>query len=127
VSYNLYEYVNYAGKSTFSLWANALAIAQRAKLQVKLNLLRTVGPDLPPTLLAGTSSGHIKKLKVKGNVQLRPRLCIGPIDQGREFSLLLGVTEVNMKSVPPDADEIAVQRRLDIIADKEQRRCLYVS
>jgi hypothetical protein len=126
VAYNLFEFVNAAGKFPFRAWRQDLDKTQAARLQVKLDLLRTSGPDLSPGLLAGTSSGQIKKLRVQGNVKLRPRLCYGPILNDLEFSLLLGVFERDDKSVPANADDIAVDLRLQIIADPQNRRQPYV-
>jgi hypothetical protein len=128
VAYNLFEYVSSAGRGEMTEWKKELDTVQRAKLQSKLNILKTYGPGTPTGLLAGTSSGsgHIQKLKVKGNVQLRPRLCAGPIDQNAEYSLLVAVYERDMKDYPRDANEIADARRLEIIANHLGRRRPYV-
>jgi hypothetical protein len=58
--------------------------------------------SLPPQLLAGTRSGHIKKFKIKGDIQLRPHLCIGPINNEEEYTFLVGAVEKNWKLIPED-------------------------
>ena len=127
--YNLYEYVNSSGKNLFKDWREGLDKPQQIKFAVKVNLLRTwpVGTELPPGLITGTSNGHILKMRVHGQVQLRPRLCKGPIDHGREFSFLVGAVEKNFKTVPHDVDSVASTRRQEIIEDQHLRRCAYVA
>jgi hypothetical protein len=122
----LFEYVDAGGKPIFRSWRGGLDTLQRAKLDSKINILRTSGADLATGLLAGTSSGHIKKLKVQGNVKLRPRLCEGPIHHGTEFSLLVGAVEKDMKTIPANADELSTSRRSEIIQSPTLRRCPYV-
>lgn len=123
--YTLYEYVDRAGALTFSVWRNGLDSQQRARLDSKANMLRTAGPHVSSGLLAGTSLGHIRKLKVQGNVKLRPRLCEGPVAYGSEFTMLVGATEINFKTVPSNADQLAADRRIEVRADPEARRQHY--
>lgn len=124
VVYNLFEYVDTHGSKVFSEWRDGLQKAQQAQLDNKVNMLRTSGANLGPRLLANTR-GHIRKLRVNGNVQLRPRLCPGPINNDTEFSFLLGAVERDMKDIPPKADDLAESRRNEIIADSK-RRTVYV-
>ena len=51
----------------------------------------------PPGLLAGPNIGgqaHIYKLRVKSNVQMRPMLSKGPLDNAAEFTFLARAIEV---------------------------------
>lgn len=125
MAYSVFEYVDRTGARPFSEWRDGLDSQQRARLANKINILRTGGPDLSSGLLAGTSSGLIRKLKVQGNVKLRPRLCSGPIHSGSEFSLLVGAVERDWKTVPGNADDLAVQRRAEIVDEPKDRRWPY--
>ena len=62
-------------------------------------MLEKEGSNLFPQMLCGTETPGILKLRVKGNVQLRPMLCRGPIEIDKEFTLLLGACEVGGKLV----------------------------
>lgn len=62
------------------------------------------------------------KLRVKGNVQLRPMLCEGPVDVKSEFTLLLGAIEVGGKLQPRGADALANDIKQAIKADPANRR-----
>jgi len=108
--------------NVISEWTRDLEKTQRIKLNQKLDMLTQYGPNLPPRLLAGPIFSHIYKLKVKGNVQLRPMLCKGPIDNEKEFTLLLGAIEVGDNLIPNDAPQRALYNRAEIINNKE-RRC----
>src|SRR5437588_9360141 len=93
--WTLFDYVNEDGVNEIAQWTRRLEKRQRIKLNQKLDMLQKHGPDLPPQLLAGPIFPHIYKLKVKGNVQLRPMLCKGPIIYDEEFTLLLGAIETD--------------------------------
>jgi hypothetical protein len=73
--------------------------------------------------LAGPICDSIYKLKVKGNVQLRPLLCKGPINNDEEFTLLIGAKEVQGELQPDGVEYKAIERREGVIADPENRRC----
>jgi len=77
-------------------------------------------------VLAGTDSPGISKLRVRGNVQLRPMLCCGPIDVKAEFTLLCGAKEIGGKIIPKDADRLALSRKAEVAAQPEQRRTPHV-
>lgn len=84
------------------------------KLAIHTNLLN--GP-LP-------AERHIYKLKVRGDVPLRPLLCRGPFDLEREYTLLQGAREIGGRFDPADAPARAEKNRRAIIQDKN-RRCLH--
>ncbi len=119
----IYDHVSGDGENVIARWAQGLEGVQRKKLRAKLDMLAQAGPDLPTQLLSPTGVGHIYKLRVKGNVQLRPMLCRGPIDHDSEFTLLLGAIEVGNRLRPIDAAQIAATIREEIRADPDNRRC----
>jgi len=77
---------------------------------------------MAPKLLAGTKSRNIKKLQIKGRLQLRPLLCRGPINMDQEeYTFLLGAIERNSKYEPRDAIKKAVTNRTNLLADNSRR------
>ena len=121
-SWKLYDYRNAKKVNEIKIWAKDLEKKQRIQLNQKLDMLIQNGPNLSPGLLAGPIFDHVYKLKVKSNVQLRPILCKGPIDNNKEFTLLLGAKEVNFKLKPAEAEKIAAHNRMEIINNPD-RRC----
>lgn len=121
--WNLYNYVDTNGNNVIKKWTEGLQTAQRAKLNQKLDMICRSGLDFAPNLISGTKkSGRVKKLKIKGNVQLRPMLCDGPINQN-EVTLLLGAKEVGGKLVPANSYEKAASNLESIVSDPTNRRC----
>ena len=118
----LYDYLDANGNNIIKEWAEGLQKRHRIKLNQKPDMLEQYGPNLPPQLLAGPIAEHIYKLKVKGDVQLRPLLCKGPIDNEQEYTLLVGAKEIQSKLNPPDAVERAIEHRQAIV-DDILRRC----
>src|SRR5690348_2430654 len=100
----IYDFSNSRGSSVIQEWADDIRLSKkiRGRFDLKVDLLITSEPELVPKLLAGTRSGHIKKLKVKGDVQLRPHLCMGPIDHEAECTFLVGAVEKDYKLIPED-------------------------
>lgn len=119
--YRLFDYTDGNGNNDIKAWTKELEKIQRAKLNAKLDMLEKHGPDLFPHVLTDTPTPGIQKLRVKGNVQLRPMLCKGPIN-GNEFTLLIGATERDSRFVPDKADEKANDRK-SIIIGNPNRRC----
>lgn len=119
--WTLFDYVNEHGVNEFAQWTRGLEKRQRVKLNQKLDMLQKHGPDLPPQLLAGPIFTHIYKLKIKGNVQLRPMLCKGPISNDEEFTLLLGAIETD-DELDHSPEEAARIREIVIAAPRNRRR-----
>lgn len=103
------------------VWGRSLEKGERARLNSKVKLLERAG-DLVPRMLFGTHKRHIKKLKVKGKVQLRPMLCLGPAVVDGELTFLQGAIEKDGEFIPPDAEERADKNRVDLLASPG-RRC----
>lgn len=120
--FQLFDYVNGRGENLILEWTKDLQKTDRAKLNAKLDALEALGDDLLPEVLTGTGTAGIFKLRVKGNVQLRPMLCRGPINVGEEYTLLIGAKEVGGKLTPRDADAIAGQRRDEVRGDPARRK-----
>lgn len=120
--FKLFDYCNPAGENEFKTWTQALQPVQRGKLNAKLDMLKMLGDGLFPAILTGTDTPGILKLRIKGNVQLRPMLCKGPIDVDEEFSLLVGAIEVGRKLKPRNADVIGDGRKKEIRSDPDNRR-----
>ena len=121
MTWKLYDYVDEHGVNDIKRWSETLEKRQLAKLNQKLDKLEISGPDLSPQLLSDAGESQIKKLKVKGNVQLRPLLCIGPINRDSEFTLLLGAIEKGGRYIPKYAPKTAKERRKIVIKDTARR------
>lgn len=120
--YLIFDYVNLQGVNEFKQWTTDLEKAQRAKLNEKIDKLEIYGDALYPEMLTGTPVAGISKLRAKGNVQLRPLLCKGPVDVSKEYTLLMGAKEVGSKWVPKGAPQSANTKKQAVIADPENRR-----
>jgi hypothetical protein len=104
-------------------WADDMPMQkrERAKLDMRIDLLERVEDNLPPGLLHNTKCKHIMHLVVNGKVALRPMLCRGPLDVKNEFTFLLGATERDRKYVPRDAPLLAEQNRSDLVLNASNR------
>lgn len=120
--YSIFDYVNHQGQNEFKDWTTGLEKPQRIKLNEKLDKLMLYGDALHPEMLTGTSVAGIKKLRVKGNVQLRPLLCNGPINVEKEYTLLMGAKEIGSKWVPKSAPTLANTKKQAVINDPNDRR-----
>lgn len=118
----LFDYTDKNGKNDIKTWTLELEKSQRAKLNAKLDMLALQGHELFPQVLTGTDTPGILKLRVKGNVQLRPMLCQGPINHENEFTLLIGAIERDFRLIPEKADEKANERKT-ILIENPNRRC----
>jgi hypothetical protein len=123
--WDLYDYVANGGRNLFKEWSEGLQTADLARLNRKLEMLERNGPELGPGLLAGPIKrhAHIYKIKINGNVALRPLLCKGPIKNDKEFTLLMGAFERDRDWVPKNAPNLAEARREEVLADHKRRRC----
>lgn len=120
----VWHYIDQANVDEFAQWASGLEKRQRIKLQAKIDMLQRYGSELPPQLLSETGEAHIKKLKVHGNVQLRPLLCrlTDNNAEDEEFVLLKGAFEIQSDYVPVDALSIAAAYRQDLLKDETRKR-----
>jgi len=124
IKFDLFDYTDSNGKNNIKEWTLGLEKIQRAKFNAKLDMLALHGSELFPHVLTDTPTSGIQKLRVKGNAQLRPMLCKGPINNEKEFTLLIGATERDSRLVPDKADEKANERKQMIIKDPT-RRCFH--
>ncbi|HBY63536.1 MAG TPA: hypothetical protein DEH78_27240 [Solibacterales bacterium] len=116
-------------RSVIQTWLDDEEISKsgRGKLNQKLDMLRQLGPDLPPKVLAGPLSSRDRKLKSKNTYKLiihaekmlRPFLCKGPIDNENEYTMLMGAIEKGgrLDHDPAEAEDI----RLQVIEDPGRR------
>ena len=118
--YAIYDYVDPVEGNLVKAWSMKLQKKERAKLNAKLDALEICGSDLIPGLLSPTGVPSIFKLKIKGQVQLRPMICEGPGGKP-EFTLLLGAKEISSKYDPVNAPEKAAAIRIELIAHPERR------
>lgn len=122
MAWKLFEYTDARGVRVIKDWV--LDSAVKARLNQRLDMLRRMGPEVPPGLVSGPGIGghiHIRKMKVKGNVQLRPMLCKGP-GAGDEFTFLERATERDGKIVPSSAPDSADERRREVVDSSHGRR-----
>ena len=121
MAWEIYDYIDSHGNNDVQRWFQKLQTRDRARLNSKLDMLMRTGPDLAPRLLSDTTDRSIKKIRVNGNVALRPMLCRGPINNDLEYTLLIGATEKDRKRKPRNAIEQAGERRTIIINDPTRR------
>jgi hypothetical protein len=118
--WKIYDYVHPTKGNLMKHWASKLQKEQRVKLDFKVDALEQHGMDLIPNVVAPTRVRLIFKLRVKGNVQLRPLLCAGPGD-AESFTFLLGAKEIQSHFDPPGAPDIAAIYRNDLIVNPQRR------
>lgn len=124
MSWSIWEFTDNRERGVVEVWLDAERIQKKArtKLNVRVDLLRQLGPDAP-NLLAGPIYEHVYKMKISSHgVQLRPMLCKGPINNETEYTLLLGATERGGRFQPHDAPERAEENRETILLDSRRRR-----
>jgi hypothetical protein len=124
MTFSIYEYVDANGVNQMQPWVAGLQVRQRAGLDSILDKLHLNGEAMRPTMLAGTAEPGISKLRIHGNVQLRPLLCTGPVSIAVEFTLLHGATEVGGKIKPKGAEGAAAIRKTEVAADPTNRRAI---
>jgi len=117
----VYDFLARRGSNLIKERGDGLETVERAKLNAKIDLLRMNGADLSPELLSDTNIPTIKKIRVKGRVAVRLMLCRGPIHVHDEFTLLMGAVEKDRKLIPSNAEGIAEERRLVVIATQSRR------
>lgn len=119
--FDLFDYCDDRGRNDIRAWTRQQEKRQIGQMNLKLDMVQKYGAEVSSNVLLRVSE-HIYKLKAKTKQkQLRPMLCKGPIDDAREFTLLVGAVEISWKLDPSDAVERAEARRLEIIADPTKR------
>lgn len=123
---DLFDFVSERGENTIHRWAGRekLSTRDRAILNQKLDRLVQIDFELAVgiRLLAGPLRGHIYKLRVFGDVMMRPLLCKGPLLLDREYTLLLGAIERGGVLDPRNYGVAAVKHR-EIVQGDPGRRC----
>jgi hypothetical protein len=127
----VFEWIDERGVGVVSGWK--MQTTQRTRLDAKLDMLvnAVVDPvtrqaNLPPDMLAGPGfkgQPFIYKLKARGNVQLRPMLCLGPFDES-DWTILHPAIEKDFELIPSDAADRAEDRRKVLLSDPRRRRLL---
>ncbi len=121
--YKLFDYINKSDSNEFKKWTEGLQKKQIAKLNQKLDKLEISGDELMPQLLTDSNVPGVKKLRITvQNVQLRPLLCNGPVNNDKEYTLLMGAKEIGDKWHPKKAPETALKKLKEITRDPENRR-----
>lgn len=124
-----YEYVEYAKKGGKRVIIDRVITdwppgerRQRVALKTRLAMLSKVDRNQAVgSLIFKTSTEGVYYAKIRGNVALRPRLCLGPKSSNDEITFLQRATEVNFKIVPQDADERARARMKEVELDDSRR------
>jgi hypothetical protein len=124
--YELWDFVSPRGENLMRRWADAekLSKADRARLDNKIAVLKRDDFSLAinTKLLNGPIRKEIYKLKVYGQVMMRPLLCRGPIDKPAEYTFLVGAIERNGNLEPSSCLNDAAANRETVITDSK-RRC----
>src|SRR5260370_42528113 len=107
----IYDYVHPVEGNLMKACSEGLQKKERAKLNSKIDALAMHGAELIPGILAPTGVSSIFKLKVQGQVKLRPMVCEGPGES--VFTFLLGAKEVSWEYEPSNAPEIAAGYRAE--------------
>jgi hypothetical protein len=119
----IYDYVSEQGRNEFKDWSSKLQKTERAKLNHDIDKLMLYGESLYPRLPTDSEIPGILKIKITAaNVQLRPLLCRGPVNPGKEFTFLLGAKERGSKWSPRNAPTTADRNKTAIVANPAIRR-----
>lgn len=121
MTFKLFNYISVNGENEFKAWTEKLEKIQRAKLNERMNFLYLHGEDLHPHTLTDTRVRGILKLRIQGNVKLRPLLCRGPINAKIEYTLLKGAKEIGSNWDPKKAPQIAAELKAIILGDHTRR------
>lgn len=117
--WKVYDYVHPGYGNIFRNWATRLSKKEKAKLNQRIDSLEMYGTGLIPGLVSPTGVASIFKMKLRGQVQLRPMLCEGP---GADcFTFLMGAFEIQDDYEPAGAPETAATYRKDLFANPTRR------
>ena|SRR6202142_4418877 len=124
--YDLWDFISGRGENLIARWADEekLNKSARAKMDQRFDRLMQVDFELAihTNLINGPVKKEIYKVKVNGDVQLRPLVCRGPIEKTSEYTILVGAIERNKKLEPSTCLTDASNNR-DIILADNRRRC----
>lgn len=123
--YALWDFITERGRSILAEWVkdDRLSSRDKAILNGRIDKLAKIDFDqaIGTKLLNGPIYKHVYKMKLKGDVMLRPMLCRGPVDIEAEYTFLLGAVEIGGK-LPKGSKEKAEQNRGTILDDHSRRR-----
>jgi len=123
--WQIYCFLSERGVNLIIDWLDAekISVKQRADFQAKIDLFERGGSELITGFITDTPiAPDIYKMKIKGQVQLRPMACRGPFDLNREYTILVGWIERDNKRVPNDVKKKASENRTIVLANPERRR-----
>ena len=115
---SLWDFLDKRGDNAIKKWGVLQTKRDRAMLNQRFDRLVQVDFELAigSKLLAGPVYGHIYKMQIHGDVQLRPMLYKGPVKNADEYTLLLGAVERDWKLVPASAKRDAEDNRKTVLA-----------
>jgi hypothetical protein len=118
------EFLSEAG-GEFENWLNSLPLAHQAKIDLFISRLRLIKTWSKKLVYPLTGYRKIYELRIRGpHIEYRPLGCYGP--DRNEFTLLIGVKEVESKFEPRDAPNKAVERQ-KLIQDRRFTKYYYGS
>ncbi len=119
----IWDYVGPTGRNEIESWTEPLSKRDQGALLQRLIQLRQSDRKaaLETHLIAGPlrGQGNLYKLRARGDCQLRPHLCTGPVWHDAEYTLLAGAVEKDGKLRPASVDVEAVQRRKELETDRK--------
>lgn len=117
-----FEYVDRRGDRVVSDWS--LEKQQRVSLNVWLVRIRRFDREMaintqifPCRPLRG-----VYYVKIRGRVQLRPRVCLGPVDPDQEVTFLERVSKKGGRETPDRRSSRAPERYLEVRRSPDRRR-----
>lgn len=119
MTFSVYCFKDDDGSVPFIEWTETLETIQLSKLNQKLDALNINGESLRPQVLTDTDEPGIFKIRVHGNVQLRPLLCRTP--DGTGYVFLVGAKEIQGKLKPKDVLATAVEYKKKLYQDFKSR------
>jgi hypothetical protein len=122
----LWEWTEEHGESGVLSTAD-LEVAQRARLDERLDRIEELDSLTFESVkgLIFPWKGQFKKMKVRGNVALRPILVLGPFDRKHEVTFLALAKERDGALLPRNVEDIAADRLAEVLANPRERRKRY--
>ena len=125
-AWTIFYFLDHRNQNEIVEWLNREKVGsvQRGRFQNLVDLVHRGGPENVPGFIQGPLVKDIYKAKIKGNkgqVQLRPRLCHGPLGKF-EFTFLCGAIEKDGTDRPENCNKLAQMYRTVVINDSNRRR-----